>query len=95
MQSLTIEEKITIFKTLALSKVVYLELLTVVHNHITDEMIKIQNNFIWKNICAKMKHQTLILDHKQRGLKCADVTFKIISLQCSWLKRLFDDSFHE
>ena len=95
MRSLTIEEKITIFKTLALSRVVYLELLRVVPNHITDEMIKIQNNFVWKNICAKMKHQTLILDHKEGGLKCADVTFKIISLQCLWLKRLFDDSFHE
>ena len=35
-----IEGKITIFKTLALSKVVYLEFLTVVPNHIKDELIK-------------------------------------------------------
>ena len=80
MQSLTTEGKITIFKTFPLSKVVYLALLKVVPNHIIDELIKIQTNFIWKSIPAKIKHKILILDHKQGGLKCADVTFKIISL---------------
>ena len=95
MWSLTIEGKITIFKTLALSKVVYLAVLTVVSNHMINELIKIQTNFIWKNTPAKIKYKILILDHKQSCLKCVDVTFKIISLSCSWLKRLFDDSFHE
>ena len=46
MRSLTIEGKITIFKTLILSKVVYLTLLAVVPNHIIDELIKVQTNFI-------------------------------------------------
>ena len=66
-----------------------------VPNHITDELIKIQTNFFWKNTPAKIKHQTLILDHKRGGLKCVDATFKMKSLQCSWLKRLSDDFFHE
>ena len=95
MQSLTIEGKITIFKTLALSKVVCLVLLTVIPNHIIDELIKVQTNLIWKNTVAKIKHKTLILNHEQSGLKWADLTFKIIHLQCSWLKRLFNDIFHE
>ena len=69
MQSLTIEGKITIFKTLALSKVVCLVLLTVIPNHIIDELIKVQTNLIWKNIVAKIKHKTLILNHEQSGLK--------------------------
>ena len=76
MQSLTIEGKIIIFRTLALSKVVYLALLTVVPHHITDKLTKIQTNFIWKNTHAKIKHKTLILDHKQGGLKCADLHLK-------------------
>ena len=46
MRSLTIEGKITIFKTLTLSKVVYLTLLAVVPNHIIDELIKVKTNFI-------------------------------------------------
>ena len=83
MQCLAIEGKITIFKRLARAKVVYLALLTVVPNRIIDELIKIQTN-------SKIKHKTLLLDHKQ-----VDVTFNITSLQCSWLKRIFDDSFLE
>ena len=45
-RSLTIEGKITIFKILALSKVVYLALLTIVPNHIIEELIKISQNSI-------------------------------------------------
>ena len=68
------------FDTLVLSKVVYLALLTIVPNHIIDKLIKVETNFIWKNTPAKIKHETLILDHKQCGLKCVDITFKIINL---------------
>ena len=82
-----------IFKTLAISNVVYLALLRVAPNHIINELIKIQINLIWKNTPGKIKRKTLKTDHKQGGLKCAHVTFEIISLQCSWLKWIFDDSF--
>ena len=68
MRILITEGKITIFKTLALSKFEYLVVLTVVSNHITDELIKIQTNLICKNTPLKIKHETLILDHKQSGL---------------------------
>ena len=68
MRILITEGKITIFKTLALSKFEYLVVLTVVSNHITDELIKIQTNLICKNTPPKIKHETLILDHKQSGL---------------------------
>ena len=95
MRSLTIKGKMTIFKTLALSKVLYLSFLTVVPNYIIDELIKIQTNFTWKNTPAKIKHKTLIIDHKQGSAKCADVTFKTISLQCLGLKQLFDDPLQE
>ena len=99
MQSLTIEgtieRKTAIFKTLALLKVAYLALLTVIPNHIIDELIKVQSKFTWKSTPAKIKHKTLIRDHKQGGLKCTDVTLKTISLQCLGLNQLFDDSFHD
>ena len=35
------------------------------------------------------------MDYQNGGLKNVDVFFKIISLQCSWLRRLFDNSFHQ
>ena len=75
--------KIKIIKKFALLKVVSHVLLTVVPNHIVNELIKVQTNFIWKNIPAKIKHKTVILDQE------------IISLQCLWLKKLFDEFFHE
>ena len=35
------------------------------------------------------------MDYQNGGLKNADVFFKITSLQCSWFRRLFDNSFHQ
>ena len=72
MRSITIQRKITICKTLALSKFFYLTLSTVVPNHFLNELI------------------TLISEDKHGGLKCRNVTFKIISMQCSCVKRLYD-----
>ena len=42
MRNLSIEGEIVVFKTLAISKLVYLALLTVIPNHITEEVVKIQ-----------------------------------------------------
>ena len=35
------------------------------------------------------------LKNKAGGLKNVDILRKIIALQCSWIRRLYDDSFHE
>ena len=35
------------------------------------------------------------MDYQNGGLKNVDIFFKIISLQCSWLKPIFDNSFHQ
>ena len=29
------------------------------------------------------------------GLKNVDINLKVISLQCSWVKKLYDENFHE
>ena len=42
MRNLSIEGKRVVFKTPAISKLFYLILLTVIPNHITDEVTKIQ-----------------------------------------------------
>ena len=61
-----------------------------------DNNIQTLANFIWKNTPSKMKHKTLILEHKHGGLKFEDVTCKIMSLlQWSWINRFYDKSFHE
>ena len=95
MTDLSIEVKIVVFKTLAISKLVYLVLLTVVSNHITKEVAKIQKSFIRHDSSPKIKHGTLRMEFKAGGLKSIDIRFKFVSLQCSWVKKLYDDCFHE
>ena len=51
--------------------------------------------FIWKGKTPNIKSSTLCNDYDNGGLKNVDVFSKIVSLQCSWIKRLFDNNFHQ
>ena len=73
MRNLSIEDKIVVFKTLALSKLVNLTLLTVTPNHITDEVAKIQKPFLWHDSSPKIKHKTLRMEIKAGALKHVDM----------------------
>ena len=42
-----------------------------------------------------MKHETICKDFQYAGLKNIGIKSKIISLQCSCIKKLYDESFHE
>ena len=95
MRNLTIAGKITVFKTLAISKIVHLALVKIIPNSVIFELDKIKKHFIWKNDSPKIKQDTLCKDYENGGLKDVDITFKIISLQCSWVKRLYDNSIHD
>ena len=93
MLQLTIEGKILIFKTLAISKVVHLPLLKGVPSSTIAQLEKIQKHFVWKNENPKLKHTTLCNEYEQGGLKNVDIFSKISSLQCSCVKTLYDNSF--
>ena len=95
MRNLTLEGKIVIFKTHAISKIVFQSMITPVPRHIVNEFEKIQKVFLWKNYSPKIKHETLCNDYKVGGLKNIDILNKIISLQYLWMRRLYDNSFHE
>ena len=49
----------------------------------------------WKKSENQTLHLTLSNSFKDSGLKDVDVLTKVISLHCSWTKRLYDESFHE
>ena len=95
MRNLTLEGKITIFKTLAISKIIHLASVTVLPNSTITELNKIHKEFIWNHKRPKIKEKTLINNFDKGGLKDVDIPSKIASLQCSWVKRLFDRDFHE
>ena len=70
-------------------------MITPVPRRIVNEFKRIQKAFLWKDSSPKIKHETLCNDYKGGGLQNIDVFKKIISLQCSWIRRLHDNLFHE
>ena len=69
--------------------------MTVIPNIIADEIQKIQNEFIWRSVRPKINHKTLCNSFENGGLKNVDIKSKIISLQCFWVRKLYDDNFHD
>ena len=94
-ENLFLAGKITIFRSLALSKIIYLALLTIVPKSIIEELNEIQKKLLWSNKKCKIKHGTLCNDHKNGGLKNVDINLKIASLKCSWIRRLYDECHHD
>ena len=88
MRQLKIESKISIFKTLALSRVVHVASMKVkdVPSSTIPQLEKIQKLFTWKNGNHKLKHATLCNEYEPEGLKDVDIFSKILSLQFSWIK---------
>ena len=76
MRNLSITGKITVFKTLTISKIVHLALVKVILNSVIPELDKMKKHFVWKNGNPKIKQDTL----ENGGSKNVDITFKIIVL---------------
>ena len=59
MRNLTLEGGIVVFKTLAISKMVFLALLTKIPAQDVKELEKIQiQSFLWKDSTSKIRHET-------------------------------------
>ena len=58
-------------------------------------LTKIQVEFTWKEKNPKIKNSTLCNDYENGRLKSVDIFSKVVSLQCSWIKRLLDNNFHQ
>ena len=69
IRNLTVQGKITIFKTLAISKVIHLALVTNVPQVIIDQLNKNQKDFIWNRKYPKIGHSTLCNTHENGGFK--------------------------
>ena len=82
MCCLTLEGKIIVFKTLAISKIVFLSLISKVPTEILIELERIQKTFLWLSK-PKIEDETLSSDFKYGGLKNVNVQKKITNLQCS------------
>ena len=80
MRDFSIAGKITVFKTLATSKVVHLALSKTIPKSIIQELNKIQKEFIWKTRNPKIKHDTLCKNYENGGLENVDIPYKVAML---------------
>ena len=82
--------KITVFKSLAISKIIHIAYLSDIPTYVLDSLKKIQNEFIWSGKRAKIKHHTLCNSYETGGLQSVDIETKMNALHIAWIKRLFD-----
>ena len=82
-------------KKLADFKVIHVLLITKLRNNTIDLFYKIQKNFILQGKKTKIKHNTLCNGYKKEGIQNVGLRNKIPGMQCSWVKRLFADDFHD
>ena len=95
MRDLALEEKIFIFKTISISDIAFQSFLTAVQKHIVSKVEKTLKDFSWKISTPKRKLETLYNEYEVGGLKIVDIPNKIITLQCRWIKRLYDNRLNE
>ena len=69
MRNLTLEGKVTVFKALAISKIIHVALITNIPTSTMKVLNKTQKEFIWKNRNPKLKHSTLCNNYDNDGLK--------------------------
>ena len=79
LQNLTLEGKALVFKTLALSKIIFQAFVTQIPIYVVTELKEIQKSLLWENSTSKTKHDTLCNEYKDSGLKTVDIRKKIIS----------------
>ena len=87
--------KIIIFKTLALSKFVFLAQVLAIPSEITTTTGRRQREFLWNSSNVKIKHDPICNDFQNGGLKNVDISSKSSSWQCSWVKKLYDRNSHD
>ena len=94
-RNITLEGRIVVFKSLAISKIIFQALIAPVPIHVIKALETIQTSFLWNNSNPKIKHKILCKGYENGGLKDVDIRNKVNSLQSSWVKKLYDNCFHE
>ena len=92
-RALSLLGKILVFKTLALSRLLYACTMKIPSKQLIDQLYVLHKNFIWDKKRPKIKHSTLIADYSEGGYKDIDIKSKILSMKFSWGTRPLDNNF--
>ena len=95
LRNLAIEGRIVVFKSILISKFIHLALVTEIPTSTYNLSTKIQMEFIWKGKNPKIKNRTSCNGYEYGGLKNVGIFSNAVNLQCSWMKRLFTNNFHQ
>ena len=95
LRNLAIEGRIVVFKSLLISKFIHLALVTEIPTSTYNLSTKIQMEFIWKGKNPKIKNRTSCNSYEYGGPKNVGIFSNAVNLQCSWMKRLFTNNFHQ
>ena len=80
-RGLTIAGIIQIFKTLAISKTLYISTIRTPPTKFLELLNSIQKEFIWNNSRDKIKHCSIISDYKEGGYKDVDISTKLLAMK--------------
>ena len=89
-RDLSLFGKITIAKTLGLSKMIFSCACLPTPSHIVSSMDKMVTAFVWNNKPAKIKRESMIGSKESGGLDLPDYESIKNSLLVSWVKRMID-----
>ena len=89
-RKLTLKGKITILKTLTISKFIYNFFTLRVDENMIQNINTLMFNFIW-NKRDRVKRNTMIAPYEIGGLRMIDVKSKVESIKASWITRLLSD----
>ena len=77
MRHLALSGKIIIFKTLAISKIVFVSYISSMPDLVLQHLKQVHKEFILESKKAKIKHSTLCGNYVDGGLKDIDIETKV------------------
>ena len=91
---LSLADRILVYKSLAISKLIYASTMKYPSKQILDQMNIVHKSFIWDNRKPRIRHSTLTADYSEGGYKDVDIETKISALKVTWVKRLLVTFIH-
>ena len=87
-RNLSLKGKITVLKSLALPKLLYVSTNVPVPTEVLTEAEEIISNFLWNHKRPKLKRNVIIQPIESGGLKAPDIRSMIKASKVAWVKRL-------
>ena len=94
-RNLTLEGRLIVFKSFAISKIVFQALIATVPSHTIKALETIQISFFYGITLIPKIREAVCQNFREGGLQKVGIRNKSTSRQITWVKRLYDDFFHE